>query len=236
MSTVTFVEESTTCLVDHRATDQQVIDAARVSVVGGSDVAPHPAPEKFIDHLIRNRHGSPFEHTSFTFRITAPIFVWREFMRHRIGFSYNEQSSRYSQLEPVFYLPPASRPLVQVGKAAAYHLVDGDWNQEDVVLEQLKHVAIEAYASYETMLGHGIAREVARMCLPVNIVSTAYVTCNARSLMAFLSLRVDGGEASTFPTHPQWEIDQVAQAMEAHFAEAMPATHAAFTANGRVAP
>ncbi|GAA3042274.1 hypothetical protein GCM10020000_21500 [Streptomyces olivoverticillatus] len=74
---------------------------------------------------MRDRHGSPFEHNSMTFFISAPIFVFREFMRHRVGWSYNEESGRYRELEPVFYVPGESRKLVQEGRARQVRLRRG---------------------------------------------------------------------------------------------------------------
>ena len=93
----------------------------------------------------------------------------------------------------------------------------------------------QSYAAYQEMLGAGIAREVARMVLPVSIYSAAYVTVNARSLMNFLSLRRKV-EGSAYPSYPQREIEMVAERYEEEWAKLMPITHAAFVANGRVSP
>ena len=221
------------------ASDTQVIAAARVSTLGMTkfDTADtrNGQGKGLINFLVKNRHGSPFEHNLFTFRVTAPIFVWREHMRHRIGFSYNEESGRYKKLDPVFYTPGPERKLVQEGKAGAYDFVEGSPAQKYAVEVQIKLANMEAYESYERMLHEGVAREVARMVLPVNIYSTAYVTCNARSLMNFLSLRTKD-ETSTFPSFPQREIEMVAEQYEMAFSKAMPLTYAAFQQNGRVAP
>jgi len=178
--------------------------------------------------------NSPFEHNSFTFFVSAPIFVFREFMRHRT-FSFNEESGRYRRLEPVFYLPGADRKLVQEGKPGRYVFVDGTAEQHKLVDEATRGVCTSAYRAYLDMLEAGIAREVARGVLPVSIYSSMYATCNARALMHFLSLRTKR-EDSTFPSFPQREIEMVAEKMEAAFAGAMPLTHAAFERNGRVSP
>ena len=98
-----------------------------------------------------------------------------------------------------------------------------------------RQVSTEAFESYQRMLGAGIAREVARIVLPLNIYSSMYVTMNARSLMNFLSLRTKH-EGSHFPSFPQREIEMAAEQMETHFAQLMPLTHAAFQGNGRVSP
>jgi len=178
--------------------------------------------------------NSPFEHNSFTFFVRAPIFVWREHMRHRIT-SYNEESGRYRELEPVFYVPGPERNLVQEGKPGAYVFVPGTPEQHALVDAEVRASCTQAYAAYQAMLEAGVAREVARIVLPVTIYSSAYVTMNARALMNFLSLRTKR-EGSHFPSFPQREIEMVAERYEQEFARLMPLTYAAFEANGRVAP
>jgi thymidylate synthase (FAD) len=155
-------------------------------------------------------------------------------MRHRIA-SYNEESGRYRELRPVFYVPGPDRNLVQVGKPGAYEFLPGTAEQLELVTKETQAVCREAYASYQRMLEAGVAREVARIVLPVTIFSTMYVTMNARSLMNFLSLRTKRDDAA-FTSFPQREIEMVAERMEAEWAALMPLTHAAFTKNGRVAP
>jgi len=225
-------------LIKAAASDADVIWAARVSTKGEQsldDVATDPERSRgLINYLMRDRHGSPFEHSTMTFFVQAPIFMWREHFRHRIA-SYNEESGRYKVLEPVFYTPGPERKLIQIGKAGAYEFVDGTPEQFAVVTEQTKHACETAYAAYQTMLDAGIAREVARIVLPVTIYSSAYVTMNARAMMNFLSLRTKSDD-SHFPSFPQREIEMVAEKYEAEWAKLMPLTHAAFVANGRVAP
>jgi thymidylate synthase (FAD) len=155
-------------------------------------------------------------------------------MRHRIA-SYNEESGRYRELRPVFYVPGPERRLVQVGKPGAYDFVEGTTEQTEVAVAESKAAAQFAYDAYQRMLAAGIAREVARGVLPVSTYSSMYVTMNARSLMNFLSLRTKHTD-SHFPSFPQREIEMVAEQMESFWAELMPLTHAAFQAGGRVAP
>jgi thymidylate synthase (FAD) len=169
-----------------------------------------------------------------TFFVSAPIFVFREFMRHRIA-SYNEESGRYRELSPVFYVPNKDRKLVQTGKTGHYVFVDGTAEQYEVSVAAMKETYRLAYANYKKMLDAGIAREVARAVLPVALYSSMYVTMNARALMNFLSLRTSR-EGSHFPSYPQREIEMVAEKMEEHFARLMPLTYAAFEKSGRVAP
>lgn len=221
-------------LVDGFGGDDLICQAARVSTLGAASIDTEESAG-LIKFLCRNRHGSPFEHSAMTFRITAPIFVWREFMRHRIGISYNEQSGRYMELDGVFYTPPRHRALTQVGKPGAYEFVPGNDYQIDVTSDMLFGSYTMAWGSYRGMLDAGIAKEVARMCLPVATYSTAYVTMNPRSIMHFLSLRTKD-EGSLFPSYPQWEINQVATQIEFLFAEKFPLTYDAFVESKRVAP
>lgn len=229
--------DMTVQLVDFNATDEAVTRAARVSTLG-SEAEKEWSEDRdkgLIGYLIRNRHGSPFEHNSFTFYIEAPIFVWREFMRHRIGVSYNEESGRYKELAPVFYVPNDDRPLVQIGKPGAYTFTEGSPELHHSVREGLTLTSRISYEVYQTLLEAGVAREVARMALPLNIYSSAYVTMNARSIMSFLSLRTRHPD-SKFPSTPQAEIEMVAEQIEHIFRDKMPVTHAAFVKAGRVSP
>ncbi|MCU1523178.1 MAG: FAD-dependent thymidylate synthase [Microbacteriaceae bacterium] len=240
---IEFRSDVTVELVRSSAHDSDVLFAARVSTQGEQTLEAAQASEDtevegkargLINYLMRDRHGSPFEHNSMTFYVQAPIFVFREFMRHRIA-SYNEESGRYRELNPVFYVPGADRNLVQVGKPGAYDFLPGSAEQIALVEEEARAQSIRAFESYQRMLDAGVAREVARIVLPLNIYSSMYVTLNARSLMNFLSLRTKR-EGSHFPSFPQREIEMAAEKMEAFFEQLMPLTHAAFNGNGRVAP
>jgi thymidylate synthase (FAD) len=235
---IRFRGDMTVELVKHAASDADVIWAARVSTKGESSLADVEAdPERsrgLINYLMRDRHGTPFEHNSMTFFVSAPIFVFREFMRHRV-FSYNEESGRYRKLEPVFYVPGPERRLVQDGKPGRYVFHEGSAEQHKIAEEATKRACEQAYAAYIEMLDAGIAREVARGVLPVATYSSMYVTCNARALMGFLSLRTKRDD-SKFPSFPQREIEMVAEKMEAEWAALMPLTHAAFDEHGRVSP
>lgn len=235
---IIFRDDVSVELVKSSASDADVVWAARVSTAGdksledvGADAAKS---EGLINYLARERHGSPFEHTSMTFFISAPIFVFREFMRHRIA-SYNEESGRYRELKPVFYVPSKERKLVQIGKAGSYTFVDGTAEQYEITVAAIKETCILAYDNYQKMLAAGVAREVARAVLPVTLYSSMYVTMNARALMNFLSLRT-AREGSHFPSYPQREIEMVAEKMEAEFAKLMPITYGAFEKSGRIAP
>ena len=233
-----FRSDMTVELVRASAQDADVLFAARVSTLGEQSLddidADASRSEGLIRYLMRERHGSPFEHNSMTFYVQAPIFVFREFMRHRIA-SYNEESGRYRELRPVFYVPAVDRKLVQEGKPGHYVFVDGNDEQYSTVVEQTQQACASSYQAYQEMLTAGVAREVARGVLPVATYSSMYVTMNARSLMNFLSLRTKR-EGSAFPSYPQREIEMVAEQMETFWAGLMPFTHAAFEAAGRVSP
>lgn len=222
-------------LLAYSASDSYVAQAARVSTLGAGSVEDDKPTSGLINFLMRDRHGSPFEHTSFTFYVEAPIFVAREFFRHRAGWSYNEESGRYKELRPVFYKPADGRPLRQVGKPGAYSFELGTYKQWMVVSGDIERISTEAYSTYKRLLDIEVAREVARMVLPVNIYTSFYATCNARSLMHFLSLRTSR-ENAAFPSFPQHEIEMVAEKMESALDLLMPVTYAAFEKNGRVAP
>ena len=235
---IVFRDDMTVELVKSSASDADVIWAARVSTAGETTLEKVGESSErdagLINYLARERHGSPFEHTSMTFFVSAPIFVFREFMRHRIA-SYNEESGRYRELRPVFYIPNKDRKLVQVGKTGAYTFIDGTPEQLDITVNAIKETCTLAYENYQKILASGVAREVARAVLPVTLYSSMYVTMNARALMNFLSLRTSS-EGSHFPSYPQREIEMVAEKMEKHFAELMPMTYAAFQKSGRIAP
>ena len=229
---ITYRSDMTVELINSMASDTAVAMAARVSTGASNEDTSKDAG--LINYLMRDRHGSPFEHNAFTFFIEAPIFVFREFMRHRIA-SYNEESGRYKELSPVFYTPDVSRKLIQVGKPGAYTFEDGTQEQYEAVDNAVFVASEDAYARYQDMLEEGVAREVARIVLPLNIYSSMYVTMNARALMNFLSLRT-AREGTHFPSFPQREIEMVAEKMEEFFAEKMPITYETFNKNGRVAP
>ncbi|OLR93893.1 FAD-dependent thymidylate synthase [Actinokineospora bangkokensis] len=234
---IEFRSEITVQLVDHQASDLGVVRAARVSTVGEiaqTETRSDGYVEGMLKYLMKSRHGSPFEHNYLTFLVTAPIFTVRHMMRHRT-WSFNEESARYREVRPVFYVPDADRLLRQVGKPGHYQYVPGAEGDHDRLVEIAKESYGAAYAGYNELIERGVAREIARIVLPTATYSSLYATCNARSLMHFLSLRTHRQDA-TYPSHPQHEIAVVAEEMERQWRELMPITHAAFETFGRVAP
>ena len=201
-------------LEDFSGGDDAVVRAARVSY--GKTSTDAERDQKLIEYMLKNKHGSPFEHNLFTFRIKAPILVFRQWHRTRIGVSYNEVSARYTEMKESFYIPKTYR--AQDAK-----------NKQGSVAADLDHVEAEriirensqnSYRRYEQLIQIGVAREMARMVLPVNLYSEMYFTCNARSLMAFITLRSEA--------HAQWETRQYSHAMAYFLLRKMPLTWKAF--------
>jgi thymidylate synthase (FAD) len=190
-----------------------------------------------LKFLIDKRHGTPFECSALTVRVHAPIKVWREWHRHRVGWSYNEESGRYKQLEPVFYLPPPDRPLMRrEGFKSSNPTLDIATPEEyDLLCASLKYGYRVAYGQYEVMLEAGVDRGLARDVLGVGIYSACYCTCNPRSIMHFLELRTEEAAARR-PSKPLWEMHKVAKKLEAIFAEHWPLTYELWNAHGRCAP
>lgn len=206
--------------------DLSVVNAARVSF-GVTKTELDQADKGLINFLMRERHGTPFEHNAFRFHVRCPIFVAREWFRHRIG-SFNELSGRYKEIPTVGYIPAPQSVRTQVGKPGSYTFEPVD---DYLAFETIKHIeqAYEvAYRKYNKMLESGIAKEVARMVLPVGTYTEFFWTVNARSLMNFLSLRLDASA--------QYEIQEFAVAVKDIFVEAMPITAQAWVDNGYKAP
>jgi len=208
------------------ADDLSVVNAARVSFARRKE-AMDESDEGLIRFLLREKHGTPFEHNSFRFHVRAPIFVAREWFRHRVG-SFNEFSMRYARATDDFYVPELDDVRTQVGKPGAYSFETVEPELAEATREELRAVYDAAYATYERLVERGVARELARLVMPVGAYTEFYWTVNARSLMNFVSLRA----AET----AQREIRRYAEACERFFETKMPVTHGAFVAAGRVAP
>jgi thymidylate synthase (FAD) len=205
--------------------DLAVVNAARVSFNTHSQEMSE-RDDGLIRFLMRNGHGSPFEHGYFRFLVKAPLAVVREHHRHRAGHSYNEWSGRYSKMDAEFYVPEYVR--TQTGKPGAYTFEPVDEKTREAARREIDHSARQAFETYDRLLEQGIAKEVARLVLPLATYTKYYWSCNPRSLMHFCSLR-NHADA-------QFEIRQYAAAAESHLERLMPVTHAAFIANDRTAP
>lgn len=237
MTDITYSSEMTVKLVRSMASDDMVVQAAQVSAKGENN--PDTVPLRLIQALMKGKHGSPFEHNAFTFFVEAPLFVFREWQRHRIG-SFNEMSGRYTELPPKFYIPGDDRKMYNAGTKMKPNFVaemPGVVSASSEFRDDLIRCSETAWESYQYNLRTGIANEVARMVLPLNIYSQMYWTINARSLMNFLSLRgTQDDRPEEIRSYPQREIQMAAEQIEVLFDMAMPATYHAFVENGRVAP
>ncbi len=205
------------------ASDLAVVNSARISF-DTEHTEMTKADTGLVGYLLRNKHGTPFEHGFFKFRVECPIFVIREHHRHRTH-SYNEMSGRYTLLNPHFYIPDKWRQ--QIGKPGSYSYIDFEENTDELD-ELTKETYSKCWQTYLELMEAGVAKEQARMVLPVGIFTKMIWSCNPRSLMHFIGLR---GDKSA-----QQEIQTVARAGEEALKQHMPVTYAAFVANGRIAP
>lgn len=231
MSDLQFRNDMVVRHIDHMGTDLAIAQAAWVD----PDRLPVDDVEvpRLLNRLAKLRHGTPFEHTAVKLYVEAPLFVRSEWQRHRIA-SYNEYSGRYSEMLPDFYIPAPERGLEQLGTPMRPNLAMNEQMSDELRLI-LKAKNKQAWDSYQYLLSIGVAREAARMVLAVNIYTKFFVTWNLRSLMNFLSLRIDHTD-NTFKTYPMAEIQDAAVKVEAIFAELFPQTYAAFCAGGRISP
>lgn len=203
-------------LVDMMGDDYAAVKAARVSY--GQGLKTPERDKALIMYLMEHGHETPFEHIVFTFHVKAPLFVARQWFRHRIG-SFNEISQRYTEIkEEEFYIPENIRINVPEDRQKA--IVVDDTELLEKVKEAMVKTFEEAYHTYKELLNMGVARELARVVLPLSTYTQFYWTVNARSLMNFLSLRAD--------SHAQWEIEQYAIAIAKMFKATCPWTYEAF--------
>jgi thymidylate synthase (FAD) len=214
-------------LEDSMGTDLHIVNNARVSFDQESD--EFTAKERgLLNFLMRERHGSPWESVVFRFDVKAPIFVIREWQRHRVG-SFNEQSARYSQVPDHYYVPERDHLRQQVGKPGSYSFEPiTDDSAADEAIALLETTQREAFDAYHRMLELGLAKELARTVLPVGMFSRMKWTVNLRALFNFLSLRND--------EHAQREIRDYAVAVEQLAKSVVPVAFDVFEENGRICP
>ena len=173
--------------VDSMGDDKRIAQAARVSTGNDGSDRPH---EGLVKRLWRDQHTSTFEHNTLTVMAEVPIFVAREWHRHRTQ-AFNEVSGRYTEMEPVFYVPGEDRPLVQTGKAMDYRREPGNKHQRARSSAAHRMMAEDAWDGYQDMIDAGVAREVARNVLPVSLYTRFYATANLRNWLHFIALRTD---------------------------------------------
>jgi len=213
-------------LVDAMGNDLSVVNAARISYGGGSDVYG-PGDKKLINYLAANRHTSPFRHAFLSFRILAPEFVLRQWYKHVIGCSWitpefynhgwNEISGRYKEVEPRFYLPPIFKSQSSNSKQAS-----GDpLNEQSECYAEMVHATSTAVKAYETLIGLGVSKEQARLVLPISFYTEVIWTASLQSLAHFCSLRDH--------EHAQEEIREYAKALSIICKERFPDSWEALT-------
>ena len=210
----------------HMADDLSVVNSARVSFAQSSDEID-TAGIGLINFLMRERHGTPFEHNSFRFHVKCPLFVAREWFRHRIG-SFNEFSARYSFVQDDFFVPRKEHVRTQAGKPGAYKFEPVEEQLAEHAILHIEEVNAYCYEAYQQLIEKGIAKELARTVLPVSMYTQFYWTVNARALMNFLSLRNDDSA--------QIDIRLYAKEVEEIFKGQMPVTYDSWINNGRVTP
>ncbi len=205
-------------LVDHMGSDLSVVRAARVSYDAdwraGEDQG---GDDRLIRYLWRNHHTTPFEAVTFTFEVYAPIFIFRQWHRHRT-WSFNELSARYRELPEVFYVPAPE--VIGQQSASSKQARDLTANPDDVASEQIREACAAAFQNYRILLDRGVPREIARSVLPLATYSHMFATVNLLNLMNFLTLRSHA--------HAQWEIQQYAAAMQRLAATISPVSIAAW--------
>ena len=216
MTDIEFRSDLRVTYIDSMGDDKRIAQAARVSTGNDQSDRPH---EGLVRRLWQDQHTSTFEHNTLTVRVEVPIFVAREWMRHRTQ-AFNEISGRYSEMEPIFYVPGEDRPLVQTGKAMDYRREAGSPILRAVTDRLMRIAGKGAWRLYEYMLRKGVAREVARNVLPVSLYTRFYATANLRNWLHFVELRTD--ETAL------WEIRQAALMVEGLISGLWPVAHAAY--------
>ncbi len=201
-------------LVDAMGGDAAVVDAARVCYDSRSK--GEAQDRRLIAYLMTHAHLTPFEHAVFKFHVSTPIFVARQWFRHRMA-SYNEVSGRYTEIKDEFYIPTVWRAQDAIDKQGSIAAAKLDHKK---LSAKLAAQVRSSMAAYREMLAAGVAREMARLVLPLNLYTQFYWTVNCRSLMNFISLRAD--------EHAQWEMQQYALALAEFFRLRMPWTWKAF--------
>ena len=190
-------------LIDHMGSDLSVVNAARVSF-GKTKETFEDADAKLVDYLAAHEHTSPFRHTALTLHVKAPIFVFRQWMKHRIASEFNEISGRYVEFpEDEFFVPEAFRRQAKVNKQGSEGVID-EANRERAMATYLESCR-GAVAHYKELLSLGVCREQARCVLPLGLYSEVYWTVSLQAVAHFIRLRSDG--------HAQWEIQQYAAAV-----------------------
>lgn len=195
--------------VDHLGDDQRIVETARISYKSPSK--GDDADKKLLFYLFKNRHTSPFEACNITFNIKLPIFCMRQYVRHRTQ-RLNEWSGRYSELADEFYLPGKWRVQDTKNKQGSLDVEDEKWH---AAMDWIARNSFrQSYDAYQELLANGVAKELARIVLPVSLFTEIYCNVDVHNLIHFLNLRQD--------VHAQLEMREIANAMEVIFKELYP--------------
>ena len=210
-------------LIDHMGSDLSVVNAARVSF-GKVKESFDEGDAKLVDYLAAHEHTSPFRHTALTLHVKAPIFVFRQWMKHRIGSEFNEVSGRYVEFpEDEFFVPEVFRRQAKVNKQGSEGAIDEKDHAR--AMEAFLESCRGAVAHYKELLALGVCREQARCVLPVGLYSEVYWTVSLQAVAHFIRLRADA--------HAQWEIQQYAAAVRELVEPLYPVGLKALLAAGR---
>ncbi len=202
--------------LDHLGTDKRIAEAARASY--GKPSQGEEKDNKLIRYLFLNRHTSPFEQCNITFELKMPIFVMRQFVRHRTS-RLNEFSGRYAELPDEFYTPPVWRRQLQEGnKQGSVFDYDKEWNEGNELIAQ--EVFSMCYIRYQILLERGVAKELARIVLPLATFTQIHVNIDLHNLLHMFYLRTD--------SHAQLEYQELAKGMVAITSTLFPVTTALF--------
>lgn len=206
-------------LVDSMGSDLSIVRAARVSYDAEWRAGEDEGKDaKLINYLMKNRHTSPFESVSFTFEVKAPIFVLRQWHRHRT-WSFNEVSARYSELPEEFYVPYLDQITTQSTSNKQMRTVEQHPDAADMQ-NLIISTSREAFTAYKSLIADGCPRELARSVLPVGTYSHMFATVDLHNLFHFLKLRLH--------SHAQYEIRVYAEAMLELIEPVVPVAVAAF--------
>lgn len=226
---VSYRDDMTVILIDSMGTEDRAVQVAKVSTLG-PDSRDTAGSTRLLKRLYAEEHGVPFEHIYFTFYLEIPIFVSRQIVKHRIS-SINEESGRYREFLPSFYLPSDERKLVQTGKTMDYNFVEGRPDQYEAVKFVTQSQSQAFWDNYSALLDYGIAKEVARMTMPVNTYTSMFFTLNLRSLMNFIRKR-KVWEDARIVSHAQKEIEMVTDQMVEIIKERFPNVWDSFVESG----
>lgn len=190
-------------LIDHMGTESTITNAARVSF-GKMKETFDEKDEKLLEYLIENKHLTPLEHVKFTFSVHCPLFVRGQWHRHRAGWSYNEISRRYTEVDMEYYIPENFRMQSENNKQASVENSKIEQNNE--AFDVYKKIVEDCNSAYEKLLELGVCKEQARGVLPQTMFTTFWATVDLRNLIHFIELRDDD--------HAQKEIREYAKAMK----------------------